>query len=336
VTLFPVVQRECRDTIEEKEREQAKFIAALRSSGDEISIDLADRLSRCRQSRERLRAWAGPPHLHDVLSKNGRYRCERHGCWSCRRGRIREVAVREAPRFANADPRFCSLITIADSLTFDLETVKERVTQMTRALRDRRDAMVARRPRWRQVEFVGHVELDAVLAQDVERLPPDQHHLLPQLPVVTRAGGDVVWVIRAHLAVRHEGVDQEEVVGVLRQQWPGDRVHAKQFDDGLALENAGRILSYSQKAQQVTTLDLLAKPWRERWPVGWQVTFWTWVHRLRRGFEPFRISVGPRRPPRALPALPAPRRLDPEQQQQQQHDEPMPILFGFSEFRPRG
>lgn len=322
-----------------QEAQQDKLIDSLRACGSPHAFHLADKLTRCRASREKLRAWGGRPDLRALLSEKGRYRCEHHACWSCRRKRTADFAKKEAPRFGDADNRFCSHVTIADAVTGDLGVVRQRVTAMTRGFRDRRDAAAAGRAPWCAVEAVGHVELDPYLPEDIENYFPDQQALIPSLPVLARADdGGPMWVVRAHLAVRHDGIGRGELEEVLKRQWPGaGRVHVAPFhEDQPAQENAGTVICYGTKHEHQHDVGDMS----ERWPVSWQAQYWAWLHEMKRGLQPLRISVGPRRPKpdAALPILRAVnssasisssasplyagRRGDTEEQ-------PMPVAFGI-------
>lgn len=279
-----------RSFIEVQEAEQDELVAALRDDGAPHAVHLADKLTRCRDCREKLRRWGGRPDLRHVLGESGRYRCEHHACWSCRRAKIRQFARKEAPRFCNADNEFCSHLIIADSVTGDLAVVRQRVAAMARALRDRRDATATTRLPWRSVEVVGHVELDPHLPHDEGSLAPDQKALIPTLPVLANGGGDHMWIVRAHLAVRHDGISRDELVEVFGRQWQGaGRVHAVAFhDDKLAQENAGRVISYGIKSEFKHDVGEVSS----RWPVVWQAEYWSWLHQMGRGLQPLRISVG--------------------------------------------
>ncbi len=111
----------------------ADLIRGLRESGDPDALHLAGKLTRCQESRERLCAWGGrPPDLRGVFGKDGRYRCEHHACWSCRRKRIRDFAKKEAFRFNNSNNRYCSHLTIAVAVTGDLGEVRQQVAVIVR------------------------------------------------------------------------------------------------------------------------------------------------------------------------------------------------------------
>jgi hypothetical protein len=140
---------------------------------------------------------------------------------------------------------------------------------------------------------VGHVELDPYWRDDMQHLAPDQAALIPALPVLARGGDGPLWVVRVHLAVRHDDIGRGELVEVLGHQWPGaGRVHVQGFfEDQLAQENAGCVLSYAIKHAQEYDVGEVS----EGWPVCWQVAYWTWLHGMRRGLQPLRVSVGPQR-----------------------------------------
>ncbi len=284
-----------RSHSEKQKAWQAELIRGLQDSGNPDALHLADKLTRCRQSRERLQAWGGRPDLRDVLSKR-RYRCEHHACWSCRRSEIRAYATKEAKRFDGADNHFCSLVTVADAVTGDLSEVRQRIKDIRRSLRDRRDKTTKRHSGWASVEIVGHAELDPYWASDIPHLPPDQRVLIPTLPVLAHAGdGDVLWVLRVHLAVRHPGISRGELAKELSCQWPGTgRVHVASFHEHQpARENAKSVLSYGIKHAQRSDVG----PPSKRWPLSWQVSYWTWLHAMRRGLQPLCIAFGPRQPP---------------------------------------
>jgi hypothetical protein len=284
-----MTDRACRSFIAVQEAEQDELLAALRDDGAPHALHLAHKLQRCRDSREKLRRWGGRPDLCTVLREGGRYRCEHHACWSCRRAMIHKFAKKEAGRFWDADNQYCTHITIADSVTGDLAEVRQRVMTMARALRDRRDATAATRAGWRNVEVVGHVELDPFILLDLDNLAPDQRALIPTLPVLVN-GQDHMWVVRAHLAVRHDEVERGDLVEGLRRQWLGvGRVHAAAFhSDRPAQENAGHVLSYGIKHLMRHCVGEIPS----RWPVAWQVEYWSWLHEMRRGLQPLRIALG--------------------------------------------
>lgn len=315
-----MMARAPRPYIAEKEAQQAELIEGLMVDGGPYALHLADKLSRCRKSREKMRAWGGrPPDLRDILGKDGRYRCEHHSCWSCRRAKIRSTAKKGAGRFWDADNQFCSLITIADSVTGDLSEVRQRIAIIVRSLRDRRDAEAEAGTLWASVEAVGHVELDPYWAADIQHLAPDQVALIPSLPVLSHAGDGVIWVIRVHLAVRHDGISCDELQEVLCRQWPGiGRVHLEPFhEDRSAQDNAGRVLSYSIKHIQQVDMGFVT----ERWPVSWQVSYWTWLHQMGRALQPLRVSLGPQR-------------VKPSTSNLRDHQgdcEPMPVVIGWSQ-----
>ncbi|SDB55802.1 hypothetical protein [Belnapia rosea] len=290
-----------RNLIEVMEAEQGELLAALYDNGAPHAVHLADKLSRCRACREKLRRWGGRPDLRHVLAaEGGRYRCEHHACWSCRRAKGRGIAKREAARFCNADNEHCSHLTIADSVTRDLSVVRQRVTAMARALRDRRDAMARANPSWRGVEITGHIELDPYWPDDLESLAPDQRALIPSLPVIAHVGEGHMWVLRGHLAVRHDGIARDEVVEAFSRQWQGvNRVHAVAFhDDKLAQENAGHVVAYSIKHLHKHDVGEMSL----RWSVAWQVEYWSWLHEMGRGLQPLRISVGPQQMKNSVPS----------------------------------
>lgn len=275
--------------VEAQEAAQEALLAELGALG---AHDLCGRLAACRSGREALRASGGKPHLEQVVAGR-RYRCRSYACWSCRRQRVRRDARHYAEPFRDAMSDDCSMITIADSLTGDLDVIRDRVTQIRRALRDRRDATASRRPRWRAVELVGYCEPDGFSSADAAVLLPDQRALVARLPVVTGAMADgPMWVIRVHLAVHHPGIERAELEYVLRQQWPiNGAVQIKEFEGALAAEDAGNILSYGAKHRFRVVSDLIEED--AEWPISWQAAFWSMIDQNRRGMQIMRIALGP-------------------------------------------
>lgn len=323
-----------RPYIIEQEAQQAELIDGLRINDDSSAIHLANKLSRCQESREKMRTWGGrPPDLRAVFGKDARYRCEHHACWSCRRAKIRTTAKKDAHRFWDADNEFCSHATIADSTTGDLSEIRQRVAVIVRGLRDRRDAAAEKWALWALVEVVGHVELDPYWATDIQHLAPDQQALIPTLPVLSHADADgVVWVIRIHLAIRHDGISRDDLQEALSRQWPGTgQVHLDPFhEQRSAQDNAGRLLSYSIKHTQQVDIGFTT----ERWPVQWQVSYWTWLHQMGRAMQPLRVSVGSQRvKPCMSPtsSMPIDHACDEPMPAWAYGDEPMPISLDWSQ-----
>src|SRR4051794_31114497 len=138
-------------------------------------------------------------------------------------------------------------------LTGDLSEVCQRIAAIRRGLRDRRDKTTKKHAGWAAVEMVGHVELDPYWTYDIPRLAPDQRALIPTLPVLAHAGdGGVLWVLRAHLAVKHPSIGRDELERELSRQWPGTgQVHVTPFhEDQPVQENAWHVLSYGIKHAQ--------------------------------------------------------------------------------------
>jgi hypothetical protein len=283
-----------RLSIVEQEAQQAELLGALQAIDTPSALQLAEMLARCRASREKLRSGNDQPGLLALLSKNGRYRCRHAACWSCRPRLIRGLARKQAPRFGNTDNRFCSLVTIADSMTAELSRMHARVIGIRRGLRDRRNRTARTRVPWRTVEAIGHVEPDPYLTHDIQQLAPEQAALVRMLPVLAHGGSGRMWIVRAHLAVRHEGIGHDELLEVLALQFPGvGRVHVQPFHENRpAQENAGYVIGYGIKHEQRYDVGSLS----EAWPVAWKAEYWAWLHGIRRRLQPLRISLGPQRP----------------------------------------
>lgn len=292
--------RGSRSWIEEQEARGAELVAALSASGEPGAVDLAGKLSRCAEHRARLRAWGRVDHRH-VLSAEGRYRCASHACWSCSRRRRRQIGEKAGEQFRDADSRWCSHVTVGLAVTGDLSVVREAVTVARRALRDRRDAASRVSPAWCAVACIGHVEVDAILPDDVPSLAPERRALVEGLPVLAHpVEGAPLWIVHLHVAMRHEGVGREEVGAVLSRQWPGvQRVHVMPFDEGqLPAEAAGAVAAYSAKGREASRIGDVV----DEWPVAWRAAYWSWLHAAGRALQPLRVTLGAKAPVVSAPS----------------------------------
>ena len=229
---------------QKKEQQTDDLVSALMEISDlPGASSLRKKLSRCQSSRAQRREW-GPTDIRRVLSNEWRYHCKSIACPFCRRRILRSIGRREARRFdhtANAD---CSLLTLADSKTDNLDLVRERIPKITRCIRDLRDYAASRDKRFRAVEVIGYAEIDSVWRDGIDYLAPDQEQIIKKLAELSadeRSDSDIMWIVRCHLRVRHVDVSRDEIASTLRRIWPDEQVHLLPFKtDKPASEQAGR------------------------------------------------------------------------------------------------
>jgi hypothetical protein len=302
--------RSSRAAISAREQADAEVAAIFATSPDPALRALAERMMRCQQSRaERSRQ----RDLRDVMRQGWGYQCKTLACTACRRAHhVREWQVKVHDRFTGADNEACSHVTIHLARVGDLNDIREVVAGVRRALRDLRDRQARQRRRWRSIEVAGAVEVDAMAQDDVPLLLSDRAAMLPSLPMVG-AAGSVIWLPHLHAAVHHPDVDREELRAALEARWEGPhRVDVGEFHtDKLAGENAAYINGYAFKFDARTNTNGIEEPW----PVSRRTEWWGWLHSLRRGLEPLRVSF---KPMKAIAPLPLARRVEVE---------PMPFII---------
>lgn len=278
--------------IENLEARTSNIISNLMSFGDDVSVDLADRLLRCqheRRARARAQALTGRPFQGWPI------RCLSPACWSCRRSIVAKWQNRVRERFANAENDHCTLLTIAISRLGSLYPAQALAKKFRRDLRNVRDVQARKAAGWASVSMFGHLEFDALEATDVVRLGTSRQTLIPTLPVVGGAPDATLWVPHVHLVVEHPKVGRDELKRIFGEQWPGqNRVDAKPFDQDFdAPDNAAACVGYSLKFRSTT---VFADATAIDWPVAWVAQFWSWLHSLRRGIQPLQINVGAKLP----------------------------------------
>ncbi len=252
------------------EARASELIAALRGSGDPVQVDLASRLWRCQQGREDRRKeiqFDWPPM------------CRSPACPSCRRWLSKSWRTRAAERMAHADNRACRLVTTMLARFGDLDAVRDVARKLRTDLRNLRDRHARTDSRWRNVELIGQVEIDALGPDDIRLLPPRRKAVIETLPVFGGAYGyatydqTVVWVPHVHIVCHAPNLSDDDLCDALRRQWPGDarREDVRPFLDGDAGENTAEIIGYTSKHEmRIALKDGFALCW----PMSVQATYW--------------------------------------------------------------
>lgn len=265
----------------------AELAAIFAGSDDPGLRALAARMVRCQQSRaEKSRS----RDLRSAVRQGWGYQCKTVTCTACRRAHVRKWQRKVHARFAEADNEVCSHVTVHLARVGDLDGVHGVVHSARRACRDLRDRRARQDFRWRSVEMVGLVEVDAMASDDVPLLLPNRAEMLPSLPLVSTIGS-VMWLPHLHAAFHHPGVERAELQAVLEGRWDGPhRVDVKPFhDDKLASENAADVFGYASKFDASTNTHGIEEPW----PVTRRAEWWGWLHSLQRGIDALRVSLNP-------------------------------------------
>lgn len=241
----------------------------------------AKRLTRCRDEPVSPAGWQ-------------RWSCKSPVCSACRRRHhVQPHQQRAYDRWVEADANNedCSLATIHLACTDDVDCVRQVTLAVRRALRDLRDRMSRVNPAWRNVEFVGVVEVAALYRTDIPLLLSGQADVISKLPCIGSTG-EVVWMPHLHVAIHHPGVERLDLRRALEAQWPGSerRVHVVAFDQTkMPAANVADIVAYGSKAACVSTLGGI----EEEWPTALRAIWWTAIRRWKRGLEPLRVQIRP-------------------------------------------
>lgn len=279
------------------------LIKGLRDTGDPVHLELAQRLQCCQYVRRDRRRG---------LRSNWPPMCRLMACAFCRRWILKKEGRRVAKHFTGMDNEVCSFVTIMLARTGDLDTIPGIIGSFRVDLRNLRDRLARRDPRWASFEAVGMVEVDAMIAEEICVLPPQRRAVIESLP--SYGSGDVVWVVHVHLAVHAPELSHDELCEAFQRQYPGspECVDVQPFhSDKAALDNAANVGSYPAKHTMQTTF---TRGLKEAWPLAWQLLYWGWLHGLGDGLRPLRIRLGPKGKPtktkiEAVVEAPAPEQI---------------------------
>ena len=279
-----------RAAFSEREAQHTELVAELSTLGDDVSVDLAERLLHCQMER-RARAKAFAETKRPVMGWP--YRCKSIACWACRRAIMAKWRSRAEGLFANADSEDCSYITILLARIGELSALPDVIKKLRRDVRNVRDAMARKSPSWNALSVMGHIELDALAETDVPLLGSRRRAVVPRLPAVGGRPDTMFWLPHAHLSVHHPHVGREYLRHALTDQWADDnRVHVREFDtDRLAQENAPDCISYGLKFRNSTEF---ADGRVLDWPLEWSAGVWSWLHEKQNGLQPLSVKLGTR------------------------------------------
>lgn len=238
------------------------------------------------------------------------YRCRTIACWACARSRIVRKAARLMTPFAGADNQDCSFATICLSRVADVNDLTLAVREVRKSLRNMRDYETKTDRRWAEVGIHGSVEIDAVDAEGIPRLPPQRRALIPALPAIGQVviNNEVIWLPHLHASVHHPGLERGELLHLLRRHYPGEhRVDVSAFRADTAEQqgfsaaeiNAYTTASYALSQSYSTKFDdplQQAQPVTIRWPTAWQAIYHDWIFRSGRSLQALQISINRKKP----------------------------------------
>ena len=279
-----------RASVVEMEAQLTQMVAELSTLGDDVSVDLAERLLHCQMER-RARAKA--------FFQTGRplmgwpYRCKSAACWACRRAIMSKWRGRAEELFADAESADCSYTTVLLARIGGLSSLTNVVKKFRRDLRNIRDAWARKSATWNSLSVIGHIELDALDETDVPLLGSSRRVVLPLLPAVGGRPDTMFWLPHAHLCVHHPSVSREHLAHALGRQWSGvNRTHVREFDrDRFAEQNASDCISYGLKFRHSTKF---GDGMELDWPLMWSARVWSWLHEQQNGLQPLSVRLGAR------------------------------------------
>ena len=229
------------------------------------------------------------------------YRCRHVACRSCRpcAGRTWRRAAREA--FREADHGACMMVTVLLCRSGDLDAMRDVLDRFRIDLRNLRDRLSRRDPRWGSICVRGQIEIDAIHEEIWQDVPRERRAVIDALPCHAYAG-DVTWLPHAHLCLHAPELFRADIMDALSKQWPGKgRVHVRALDPAQSSGEAlSRIVSYSAKHKSSNKLLAIDADgcWQwhyELWPVEIQSAYWSWIKSMRRGLSPLRLKLNPKK-----------------------------------------
>jgi hypothetical protein len=161
---------------------------------------------------------------------------------------------------------------------------------------------------------------------DVPSLPPERKGAVLSFGVPPSPVTGPVWLPHLHLIVVHRDISGPAVRRAFAHKFPGANcVHVAPFHkERTPGENVGRIVGYNLKNRSATRFEGNRS---EEWPIEWKVQLEIWLHSIRGGLRPLRISVGARTQKELPRKETEETRDDPDQQEAQAAAALAPRLF---------
>jgi hypothetical protein len=195
-----------RATVANMEAHLTEMVAELSTLGDDVSVDLAERLLHCqmeRRARAKAFAQTGQPLMRWP------YRCKSAACWACRRAIMSKWRGRAEELLADAKSADCSYVTVLLARIGGLSSLREVVKKFRRDLRNIRDGSARKSASWNSLSVMGHIELDALEETDVPLQGSSRRAVVPLVPAVGGRPDTMFWLPHAHLSIHHPHVRRE-------------------------------------------------------------------------------------------------------------------------------
>lgn len=221
-------------------------------------------------------------------------RCGVAACPSCRRRYIgvqRRAAQSRFSAHGNADLAFLTLVIDATPDVLEIEGIFRR---FKKSLKNLVEVQRRYRRRWKALQILLWLEVDAVAADDIDKLPPDKREQCKGFDLRGASPSRPVWIITVHGIIAHPGLDIQEVRRELESRWSVSRqVDLRPFyTHQTPKENIARIVGYSLKH-----LLRIRFGWadghnpEQTWPAAWAAEYYADLFSWSHGFKSQRMSM---------------------------------------------
>jgi hypothetical protein len=198
-------------------------------------------------------------------------------------------AVQEA--FAEKENETLAFVTIILGLTSWTEDIGDIFLRARRKLRNIVDENRRSNARWRRLQVVGWLEVDAFDPHRFVDLPPNKKEQLEAigLPFV---GAGPTWVVTLHALVSLDGVDRYRLAEELRRRWDAPtQVDVRPFDTTRSADqNINSLVRYCLKNRTTTATTVCHA---EPWDISWSTEYYEYLNKWSRGFQSTRIWIKP-------------------------------------------
>lgn len=248
---------------------------ALRADTRPASTLLVERLDRC------------------AVDWNGRYACRSPACPRCKRIHIRREQRYIQTCFGDYRNAELGLVSVVVGAVSDIADMGRLIQQSREGTRKRIAASRKADPMWNGVYLQGWHEIDAIGAHQVPHLPPNRRALVEKIAPLAFDSATPAWINTWHGIIHLNGLRADDVGHQFARQWRlAGQVDVRPFDGNHSVaENLWRITAYANKFDTSITL---SDYFSDRWPVSWEVDFYSWLHNIQRNpFESLRLKVLP-------------------------------------------
>lgn len=221
-------------------------------------------------------------------------RCGLAACPPCRRryiGSQQKAARSKLAGHGNADLGFLSLVVGATTEVLEVEGMFRGAKKV---LKNLIEAQRRQRKRWNALQALLWLEVDAVAAEDIDKLPPDKRQQYGEFGINCADPSRPVWIVTVHGIIAHPGIEIQEVRMELEDRWSKSRqVKLKAFYSHQTPEqNIDGVIGYSLKH-----LLRIHFGWsdghrvEETWPAAWSAEYYTDLFSWTHGFKSQRMSL---------------------------------------------